>query len=131
MKKIIIAVVFLMLISPVFAQDTTPFYYVNVSIEKIYSTSQGFIVMYRTQKGVETIGVPNRWFNESAGRADIVNLPSGFNWPTMSIFYREGEFSNVRLYVHRSKGHITWGNVPQGTDVSSYFPDGDTFDLKF
>ena len=131
MKKIIIAVIFLMLISPVFAQDTTPFYYVNVSIEKIYPTNQGYIIFYKTQKGMETIGVPKRWFNESAGRADIVNLPGGENWPTMSIFYKEGEFSNVRLYVQRSRSHVTWGNISQGTDVSSYFPEEDTFDLKF
>ena len=131
MKKIIIAVIFLMLISPVFAQDTTPFYYVNVSVEKIYHTNLGYLVFYRTQKGIETIGVPYRWFNDSAGKADIVNLPGGVNWPTMTVFYKDGEFSNLRLYVHRNRAHITWGSVPQGTDVNSYFPEEDIFNLKF
>jgi len=130
MKKIIFAVIFFMLISSVFAQDNK-FYYHNVSIEKIYATNTGYLIFYRTHTGIEIIGVPYRWFNDSAGMADIVRLPGGTNWPTMTVFYKEGEFSNLRLYVHRNKAHITWGSVPQGTDVSSHFPEDNTFRLKF
>ena len=131
MKKFIFTVIFLMLISSVFAQEDSSIYYVNLSIDKIYSTNQGYIVFYRTQKGIEAIGVPTRWFNQSAGKAAVINLAVGGDWPSMSVFFRDGEFTNVRLYVHRNKTHYTWGSVPLGTDISSYFPEEDTFDIKF
>jgi hypothetical protein len=106
-------------------------YYINVSVEKIYPTNQGYVVLYRTQRGIGTIGIPNRWFVEAAGRADVVRLPRGASWPTMSIFYNDGEFSHVRLYVHSHKSHTTWGSMPQGTNVSRFFPEEDTFDIQF
>ena len=135
MKKLIIAVIFFALISPVFAQNNsnnnTDMYYVNVSLEKIYPTNQGYVIMYRTQRGFSTVGIPNRWFTDPAGRADLVRLPTGSDWPTMSIFYVDGEFSHVRLYVHAHRGHRTWGNISQGTNVSRFFPEGDTLDIRF
>jgi len=134
MKKIIIALIFLAVISPVFAQsnsdEDSDIYYINVSVEKIYPTSQGYIVQYRTQMGMATIGIPNSWFTEAAGRAGMMRLPSGSTWPSMSVFYSHGEFTHLRLYVS-ARGHNTWGSIPQGTDVSRFFSDDDSFQLKF
>ena len=131
-----IAVFFLVLISPVFAQnrsqDDSSIYYVNLSIERIFPSNQGYIVMYRTQRGVDTLGIPNSWFFKSGGRADIVNLPAGSSaWPTMSVFYSDGEVSHIRLYVKRNRGHITWGSIPLGTDLSRYFPEDESITIRF
>ncbi|MCL2805744.1 MAG: hypothetical protein FWD26_07390 [Treponema sp.] len=131
MKKLIIVLFFLALISPIFAEESPNMYYVNVSVEKIFPSSQGYIVQYRGQTGIRTIGIPNVWFSEAAGKGDLVRLPTAKDWPTMSVFYNNGEFSHVRLYVSPVKAHQTWGSVPQGTDVSRFFPDGDTFKLQF
>jgi len=137
MKKIIFLIVFLAVISPVFvfaqndSQENTGFYYVNVFIERIFPSNKGYVVFYRTQTGIATVGIPNSWFTKAAGRADIVNLPVGSDWPSMSVFYDEGEISHVRLYVQRHKGHRTWGTVPQGTDLSRYFSDEETIAIQF
>jgi len=136
MRKIVVALIILAVISPaVFAQNETDdgsgMYYVNVSVEKIYPTSQGYVIQYRTQRGFDYVGIPNRWFFEAAGKAGIIHNPVGSDWPTMSVFYNHGEFTHVRLYVNPSKGHLTWGSIPQGTDVSRFFSDEDTIQLKF
>lgn len=134
MKKLIFLLILLVFISPVFAQsnlENPSLYYVNVSIERIFPSNQGYVIQYRTQNGFATIGVPNSWFNDPAGRADMVRLPRGPNWPTMSIFYSDGEFSHVRLYVHAVKSHNTWGSIPQGTDVSRFFPEDESFNIQF
>ena len=137
MKKLIIVLIFLAVLSPVFAQtiseqNRSNMFYINVPVEKVYPSGRGFVVQYR--KGnteIGTIGIPNEWFTNAAGKAELINLPRGRNWPTMSVFYRDGEFSHVRLYVHRAKSHNTWGNIPQSTDVSRFFSDPDTFDIQF
>jgi len=134
MKKLIIFLFFMALITPVFAQENvaSDLYYYNVPVEKVYPSGEGYIVQYR--KGVNQIGIigiPNEWFTEAGGKAELMKLPPGRNWPTMSIFYKAGKFSHVRLYVHHKKGHRTWGGIPQGIDVSRYFKDTDSFRIEF
>lgn len=136
MKKFIVVLVFLAVISPIFAQQKDEkkesFYYINVPVEKIFPSSEGYIVMYRSSTTlISTIGIPNDWFYDSAGNAQMVKLPLASDWPTMTVFYVDGKFSHVRLYTHPVKSHSTWGNIPQGTDVSSFFKDKDSFKLQF
>jgi hypothetical protein len=137
MKKLIIVLFFLALITPVFAQknsgnNPTDMYYYNVPVEKVYPSGSGYVIQYR--KGVNQIGVigiPNEWFTEAGGKAELMKLPAGKNWPTLSVFYKAGKFDHLRLYIHQKKGHSTWGNIPQGFDVTRYFKDADSFILEF
>jgi len=135
MKKLIILLIVGAAISPLFAQpiseaNASNMYYVNVPVEKVYPSGKGYIIQYtRGNNTIGTIGIPNAWFTEAASRAELIALPRGRNWPTMSVFYREGEFSHIRLYVHRSKAHQTWGSVPQSADVSKWFEDPDNFKI--
>jgi len=135
MKKIFAVLFVLAVISPVFAQqkdDQKSFYYINVPVEKIYPSGVGYIIKYRSSTTqISTIGIPNEWFYDSAGNAQLVKLPLASDWPTMTVFYSEGKFSHVRLYTHPHKSHWTWGNIPQGTDVSSFFTDKESFKLQF
>ena len=133
MKKLIIVLFLITLFIPVYAQNNSgdTMYYVSFPVERIYPTSQGYIVQYRTGFNIRTIGIPNDWFTRSAGKAEMVNLQTPSDWPLMTIFYSNGEFAYVRLYVHRLKSHITWGSIPQGTDLSRYFGDGETFNVQF
>jgi len=128
MKKIIVLLFIGAIISPLFAQtvsdeNSSNMYYVNVSVEKVYPTRRGYIIQYY-RGGIKDFGIislPNDWFTDAASKAELITLPPGRNWPTMTIFYKDGEFSHVRLYVHRNKRHQTWGNVPLPADVSGYF----------
>ncbi|MCL2210128.1 MAG: hypothetical protein FWC19_09180 [Treponema sp.] len=137
MKKLIAAFIFMVifspvLVSPVFAQDSGEMYYHNVTIEKIYLSGQGYVVQYR--KGVNnlgTIGIPYEWFTAAGGKAEVLKLPPGLDWPSMSVFYKNGEFNYVRLYVHRSKAHWSWAVVPLGADVSKHFENLDDFKIDY
>jgi len=136
MRKIIVVLILLSVISPIFAQQNDEkresFYYINVPVEKIYPSNEGYVIMYRSSSTqISIIGIPNDWFYDSAGNAQVVKLPLASDWPTMTVFYSEGKFSHVRLYTHPAKSHTTWGNIPMGTDVSSYFTDKESFKLKF
>jgi len=137
MKKIFVVLFILAVISPIFAQNNSAsesdMYCINVDIEKIYPSSSGYIVQYQKKSsvGIGTVGIPIEWFVDAAGKAEYLNLPRGKNWPSMSVFFNNGEFSHVRLYVHRVKSHQTWGNIPMGMDVSRHFRNPDTLDIDF
>lgn len=134
MKKLIIFTIFLAIAAPVFAQynatEKDNLYYTNVTVEKVFHCDLGYLIQYRTQRGFATIGIPTEWFTDGVSRGDIVRIGRG-DWPSLSVFYKNGEVSHVRLYVHALKGHTTWGSLPQGTDVSRFFPEGDSFELQF
>jgi len=137
MKKIIFALIFLAMLTPVFSQNNnrnteTDMYYINVSIEKIYQTSLGYVILHR--KGANqfsTVSIPYEWFTEAAGKAELMRLSAGSGWPTMSVFYKNGEFSHVRVYVHRLGGHRSWGLLPGNVDARSYFTDTENFNIEF
>jgi hypothetical protein len=137
MKKQFIAlfvILSLMLVLPVFAQnnDESDMYYINIPVERIFSTKDGFIIQYRQASSlIGTIGIPHVWFSAAGGKAEMIRLPRGRNWPSMSVFYKNGEFSHVRLYVHHNRGHQTWSTVPQAADVSRYFEDTENFNIVF
>ena len=140
MKKLVFAVVFAVMITAglsVFAQripegQESEFYYVNVSLEKIWPYRAGYIVQYR--KGLYNIGrayLPSEWFTNAASKGEIINLPPGNAWPSMTVYYKDGEFSHVRLYVHRWHSHQTWGNVPQNVNIDSNFDNIEDIRLEF
>ncbi|MCL2412331.1 MAG: hypothetical protein FWC97_11890 [Treponema sp.] len=131
MKKIIIALVFLAVVSPIFAQEGGTLHYLNFFIERIYPTNRGYIVVYRGQRQNHAIGIPSEWFGGPEGRAQKIRLYRGASWPTMSVFFRDGEFSHVRLNVHPARGHLSWGHTSHGMDVSRFFQDTDSFDIQF
>jgi hypothetical protein len=140
MKKLIIVLVFLSVISPVFAQNNSNnakkempnVYYANVPVEKIYFAGTGYIVQYRRATNqIGTIGIPYTWFTDAGSIAELVKLPKGVNWPNMTVFFKDGNFSHIRLYVHGEKSHQTWGLTPQGSDVSRWFVERDSFKFEF
>ena len=108
MKKVILLMVFITLfqVTSVFAQQKAPkyqeseFYYFNVPIEKIYAYRLGYVVLYR--KGANQIArtfLPQEWFSTIGGKGELIGLNSGKEWPSMSVYYKKGEFSHVRLRV--------------------------------
>ena len=122
---------------PVFAQDQrderdSEFYYINVSLEKVYPYRKGYIVQYR--KGFFEHGkayLPAEWFTDADSKGEIITLPRGKSWPSMTVYYKNGEFSHVRLYVHRWQSHATWGSVPQNVDIDKNFDNVDTLKIDF
>ena len=140
MKKIVFAVVLLIgfaALTPLFAQKISEgheseYIYINVPLEKIYPYRLGYVLVYR--KGVNKMAqvyVPGEWFHDTAGKGELITLPSGKNWPSLSVFYKDGEFSHVRLYIHPWKGHETWGNIPLNVNIDDRFKDVETIELEF
>ena len=137
MKKLIFTAVIVLVIatgSPLFAQNIpegheSEFYYLNVSIEMIFPHRAGYVVMYRANNELRRVYLPLEWFTAAAAKGEIINLPRGPAWPSMSVYYKDGEFSHVRLYVHPVRTHQTWGVMPQNANIDSRFENVDTIQL--
>jgi hypothetical protein len=118
------AVVFLAGAAPAaFAQSAeSDMVVLNVFVERIWPHRLGYVVEYRgTTNTLSRAYLPMYWFLGGDGRAEILALPPGNSWPSMSVFYRDGEFSHLRLHVHRSPSHSTWSSMHMSQDMDSEF----------
>ena len=140
MKKLMLLVVLAALSQGItlFAQQSgskfkeSEYYYVNIPIEKIYSYRMGYVVIYR--KGVNQMArtfIPDEWFYDTAGIGELVALGPGKEWPSMTVYYKNGEFSHVRLTLRRNKSHETWGVVPLNVNLDEYFKGVEEVKLEF
>jgi hypothetical protein len=114
------------------AANTSELYYVNVPIEKVYPYRKGYVVVYR--KGANTLGrayIPFEWFRANSKKAELVQIGDGKTWPCMSVFYKEGAFYGVRLYVSRRNSHLTWGNIPSNVNLDDRFEGVEEIKLGF
>ena len=124
------------LVLPAFAQDSaketaqsgelwSEYYYVNVPLEKVYPHHLGYVISYR--KGGAKIGqayIPLKWFNRAGGKGELIRLTTGTEWPYMTVYYKSGQFSHIRLFVRGNLSHESWGNLPQG------MPGDEKFDIE-
>jgi hypothetical protein len=140
MKKLVFAaicIVFLAVGLPVFAQNQkndrkdSEYYYVNMTLEKVYPYRKGYVIIYR--KGMLQYGrayLPAEWFTDADSKGEIIVLPRGNTWPSLTVYYRNGQFSHVRLYVHRWPNHPSWGNIPQYMNIDDQFDNIETVKLE-
>jgi len=138
MKKLAFAAVVLVFLFgglPVFAQSQgieTDLVYINVSLERIWPHRLGYVVQYRRPGNrVARAYLPGEWFTGGDSRGEIITLPRGNSWPSMSVFFRDGEFSHVRLNIHRSPSHQSWGNIPQTVNIDDRFEGVESVELQF
>ena len=114
------------------AGNISELYYVNVPIEKVYPYRLGYVVLFR--KGANSIGqayIPYSWFRGAERKALLFQLPDGKTWPNMSVFYKEGAFYGVRLYVAKRQSHLTWGMIPSNVNLDDRFEGVENIDLSF
>jgi len=137
MKMLVFATVVLVFLFgglPVFAQNQGQggdLIYINVSLERIWPHRLGFVVQYRRPGNrVARAYLPSEWFSSGDSRGELLTLPVGNSWPSMSVFFRDGEFSHVRLNVHRSPLHQSWGTIPLTVNIDDRF-EVETVELQF
>jgi len=112
--------------------NTSELYYVNVPIEKVFTYRKGYIVVFR--KGSNSLGtayIPYGWFKVHVRKAELVQLGDGPLWPCMTVFYKEGKFQGVRVYVAKRSSHQTWGMLPSTTNVDDRFENVESIDVGF
>ena len=137
MKKrlILLAVLLFLVFSGWLCAEDSEFYVHSVPIAKVYVHNLGYRVVY--QKDDLNFGVfyvPNRWLTMTGSGSDApkAELLTGIDpsFPYFSIFWKNGEFSHIRLYLHRSYYHDSYGDLKDPVSFNDKF-DIETLSLEF
>ena len=93
-------------------------YYVKtVLIHKIYHHTQGFRVVYETQDlKLKDTFIPYSWFKNPQNpdpdnwKAEVVygDMPE---YPYYNIYWKNGQFSHIRLFLRNKRTHPSWGTL--------------------
>ncbi len=128
MKRIAIAIALIAALALGLVAETSAFYPVRVDVVKVFSHADGFRVLYRMGSvGVGEVYIPARWF-VPGGKAEMVraNDPS---FPYMSVFYKDGKFDHLRLYVIADQRDPMWGVLPPDEGKGKF--DSEDFNITY
>jgi hypothetical protein len=107
-------------------------YAITVSLERVYPYRKGYVVKYTRGLGKTSDAyLPIEWFQGTGNKGDLILLGSGTDWPHMTVFYKDGQFSHVRLYVRKERGHESWGDVPLNVNIDDRFEGVEDIRLEF
>lgn len=116
----------------VFAQeqkDTTP-YPMVIPIQKILAHSDGYRIIYK--KGsveLRDVYVPMTWF-VAGGKAELVK-GRGSEYPYMVVYYVEGKFHHVKLFVPADVNDDRWGVFPQSSAAAEKFKGVEDMKIEY
>lgn len=129
MKRIGIVLLLLSLVAAAAFGDNSVFYPVRVDVVKIFAHGQGLRVLYRKGvNGLADVYIPAAWF-VPGGKAELVRADDDPSFPYMTVFYKEGKFSHLRLYAKASANHDTWGVLPPDQGAGKF--DVEEIKLQF
>ena len=98
------------------AADVPNIFVKTMPITRIYVHSLGFKVLYlKSDLTQGAFYVPISWFDTAGGKGVLIkgNDPS---YPYFSIFWKDGKFDSIKIYVKASFDDPTWGSLgtPEG-----------------
>ena len=102
-------------------QQRDDVYAKTIPIVKIYGHQFGYKIVYSTSNlRLHTMYVPNRWFVRAGSKGQVVWGDSP-EYPYFTVFWRNGEFNLIRLYVHQNLGNSSWGILRGGEELRQLF----------
>ena len=133
---LVIATALLLLFAAAAVAETSEYFYKTIPITKVYPHRDGFRIVYRrSNMELSVLYVPDDWFQFTPGEGQrgkgelvIAKNPS---YPYMSIFWKNGEFSHIRLYLHENKQDISWGDLDNPESYADKFDIDTLGDIKY
>lgn len=96
-------------------QQDTKLFVKTVSIIKVYSHSAGYKILYlKSTMDLGEFYVPMHWFTSAGGKGEIV-WGDQLSYPYFSIFWVDGKYDHIRLYLHKNLDSESWGMLKENS----------------
>jgi hypothetical protein len=139
MKKILGLMLFAFLIVGVALCAESPIYAKVVIIQKVYSHEKGYKVTFFTAQGdLSSCYIPIEWFypgsdfktDDGFSKAELV-IQQGPDAPHLEIFWKNGTFHHLRLFVNADNSARSWGVVRPGDHLETKFDPNKPITFQF
>jgi hypothetical protein len=121
-KKLALTILLVIAFAAIAGAQQTEIYVKTLYIERIYPTTLGYRVDYRRESSMllATSYIPLDWFGGPGAKARVIN-DSSRNVPYVQVFYKDGEFSHLVLFVHPNIQHVSWGSIAFTEELEAQF----------
>jgi len=100
----------------------------TVYLNQVFRHRLGFKVTYTAENlDYKEVYIPTSWFTQAAGKGELIETSSK-SAPYMDVYFQNGEFSHVRLFVKDNPFHVTWGRLEDEPNAEEKF-NTDTLEL--
>jgi len=139
MKKLLAILVLALFSAGLAAAAESPMFAKVVSVHNVVSHQKGYKVTYYTGHGdPKVIYIPMEWFYQTSEyknadgfvKAEIVR-GKGPSYPLLQIFWKDGKFHHLRLFVVDNYSDPTWGVVGLKDDMAAKFDPTKVPDFQF
>ena len=94
----------------------------TVPIARVYPHALGYRILYFTSRmEYREMYVPLTWFSFSGTNKANVVWGNTDEFPYLAIYYVDGKFDRILLYLHSNMHDVTWGSLPPGIDLARQF----------
>lgn len=135
-KALGVAVFFLILATfPLTSQEvpeenSSVYYVKSLVINQIAIGDYGYRVTYLNGRGrLHDAYLPHEWFSAAAGQGEQIETWSK-SAPYMEVYYENGAFSHVRIFVIPTYDHISWTVLRDDEDTEQNFAV-DTLEINY
>jgi hypothetical protein len=113
---------------PLAAQEVE-LYAKSVYIYKVYPHPKGYVILYYKNNGrdLSSLHLPREWFNrktaqsfDGSSKAEM-HYGDGPTIPYMQIFWKEGSFHHLKLFVRPDQSRPMWGVIPDASTEDDKF----------
>ena len=128
-RLVLVCLLFLCIVFGLFAAESDMYVH-TARIVKVYNHNLGFRVVYAKESlDLGVLYIPLDWFGGTDAKAEVA-YGAEPSYPYLSVFWENGEFHHIRLYLHRNKNHSTWDELESTPEVIERF-DVETFEADF
>lgn len=123
MKRIALVLLVLIACTLALGAQESALYVKTLYIEQVYPHELGYKIDYRRSNSMMLAStyLPIEWFEGGPDSIAKVVYANDNSVPFLNVYWREGEFDHLVLYVHSSYNHLSWGSLPKTEDVASRF----------
>jgi len=116
LKKLILFFTFIIVAVGICSAQSSDMYVKSVPISKVYNLKLGFRIVYmKSNTQMQVFYVPDTWFETAAitGSAPKAEVIYGNEdaYPYFSIFWANGKFDHIRLYLKSNLEDPSWGGI--------------------
>jgi hypothetical protein len=123
-RTVAVVILALLACSAAFAQQNAErdVYVKSVRIARVYPHALGYRILYfKSNMEYAEMYVPTQWFSFSGTSKANVIWGETAEFPFFTIYYKDGKFDRILLYLHSDMHDITWGALPVGIDLTRQF----------
>jgi hypothetical protein len=103
------------------------YYFQTARIICVYPAEEGYVVDYGVGlNSTHRVYIPMSWTQMQPGqtsqvKCEVVELKNNKELPSMSVFFKDGKFVYVKLYLRTNRSDQSWGTNSAMANMQQYF----------